>query len=47
MDLAEANEFADAWAQAWNDHDLDRVLEHWVRLRRSDSHESWFWPVSR
>jgi hypothetical protein len=30
MDLAEANEFADAWAQAWNDHDLDRVLEHFT-----------------
>ena len=30
MDLAEANEFVDAWLRAWNDHDLDRVLEHFT-----------------
>ncbi len=28
MNLAEANQFVDAWVQAWNDHDLDGVLEH-------------------
>ncbi|MGO9660826.1 MAG: nuclear transport factor 2 family protein [Acidimicrobiales bacterium] len=28
MDLQEAHEFVDAWLQAWNDHDLDRVLDH-------------------
>jgi hypothetical protein len=30
MDLAQANDFVDAWLQAWNDHDLDRVLEHFT-----------------
>jgi hypothetical protein len=30
MDLREAHEFADAWLQAWNDHDLDRVLAHYT-----------------
>jgi hypothetical protein len=28
MDLQEAHEFVDAWLRAWNDHDLDRVLDH-------------------
>ena len=30
MDLQEATEFADAWLRAWNDHDLDRVLNHFT-----------------
>jgi hypothetical protein len=28
MDTAKAREFADAWVQAWNAHDLDEVLRH-------------------
>jgi ketosteroid isomerase-like protein len=28
MDLQEAHEFVAAWLRAWNDHDLDRVLDH-------------------
>ena len=28
MNKTEVAEFVDAWVQAWNAHDLDRVLEH-------------------
>jgi ketosteroid isomerase-like protein len=30
MDHAEAREFADSWASAWNAHDLERVLSHFA-----------------
>jgi ketosteroid isomerase-like protein len=30
MDNEEANRFAQAWLQAWNGHDLDRVLDHFT-----------------
>jgi ketosteroid isomerase-like protein len=28
IDRAKAQEFAESWLQAWNAHDLDRVLSH-------------------
>ena len=27
---ARARDFADEWIAAWNSHDLDRILAHWV-----------------
>ena len=30
MDHSEARGFADAWAAAWNAHDLDRILSHFT-----------------
>jgi hypothetical protein len=30
MDAAEAGSFARAWAQAWNDHDLEAILSHYA-----------------
>jgi len=30
MDHATAQEFAEDWVQAWNAHDLDRVLDHFA-----------------
>lgn len=30
IDLEQANEFADAWLRGWNDHDIDRLLDHFT-----------------
>lgn len=30
MDRDAAQEFATAWAQDWNDHDLDRIMRHFA-----------------
>lgn len=30
LSLAEARQFADAWVDAWNAHDLDAVMEHYA-----------------
>lgn len=30
MDLGEAERFAAEWAEAWNSHDLERVLAHYT-----------------
>jgi len=31
IDQAWANEFAKEWIDAWNSHDLDRILSHYVQ----------------
>jgi ketosteroid isomerase-like protein len=30
MDRDRAEEFAESWLQAWNDHDLDAILSHFA-----------------
>ncbi len=30
IDKSFAKHFADAWIEAWNSHDLDRILEHYA-----------------
>jgi len=31
MDLERANEFAKDWIEAWNDHDLERIISHYEK----------------
>ncbi len=42
MTAAEARAFAEAWREAWNSHDLDRILAHYAqdivfRSRRAEA----------
>lgn len=46
MDHADAVAFADDWVQAWNSHDLEKVLSFAVRLRWVRATESEAWTTS-